>query len=174
MGAEGKPADVTGTATRVTLRGGDLPWRSVSPKLARVRLITLAVILAVPLLASMVLAVVLTPWLWLAGAGLVLLGCWIAWVIIRQVSAISWIELEEELVIRKGRILRSLVSVPYGRLQYVDIESGPLMRAHGLAQLEIHTSSPESGGNLPGLTVAEAEDLRARLAARGESLRAGL
>ena len=92
----------------------------------------------------------------------------------RQVSAISWVELDEEIVIRKGRMLRTLVSVPYGRLQYVDIQSGPLARANGIASCEIHTASPESGGSLPGLPVAEAEALRSRLAARGEAQRAGL
>jgi uncharacterized protein len=64
--------------------------------------------------------------------------------------------------------------VPYGRLQYVDIQSGPLARALGIASCEIHTASPESGGSLPGLPVAEAEALRSRLAARGEAQRAGL
>jgi membrane protein YdbS with pleckstrin-like domain len=162
------------TAPVVTLRGGDLPWRAVSPKLTLVRLITLAITLAVPLIASIASAVLVTRWLWIATAVIVVIGLWSAWVIARQVSAISWIELDEELVIRKGRIFRSLVSVPYGRLQYVDVQSGPLMRAFGLAQIELHTSSPQSGGDLSGLTVAEAEELRTRLAARGESQRAGL
>lgn len=162
------------TAPVVTLRGGDLPWRAVSPKLTLVRLITLAITLAVPLIGSIALAVLVTRWLWIATAVIVVIGLWSAWVIARQVSAISWIELDEELVIRKGRIFRSLVSVPYGRLQYVDVQSGPLMRAFGLAQIELHTSSPQSGGDLSGLTIAEAEELRTRLAARGESQRAGL
>jgi membrane protein YdbS with pleckstrin-like domain len=137
-------------------------------------LITLAITLAVPLIASIASAVLVTRWLWIATAVIVVIGLWSAWVIARQVSAISWIELDEELVIRKGRIFRSLVSVPYGRLQYVDVQSGPLMRAFGLAQIELHTSSPQSGGDLSGLTIAEAEELRTRLAARGESQRAGL
>jgi membrane protein YdbS with pleckstrin-like domain len=128
----------------------------------------------VPLVASVVVGVVLTPWALLGTAGLVLAGLWAAWVVGRQVSAISWVELEEEIVIRKGRLFRTLVSVPYGRLQYVDIQSGPLARAFGIASCEIHTASPESGGSLPGLPVAEAEALRARLAARGEAQRAGL
>ena len=75
---------------------------------------------------------------------------------------------------RPGPTARRLVSVPYGRLQYVDLQSGPLMRAFGLASCEIHTASPESGGSIPGLPAAEAEALRARLAARGEAQRAGL
>ncbi len=159
---------------QVTLRGGDLVWRPVSPALARVRLITTAIVMTPLVIASVVLAIFVTPWAWLVTVALVVVGLWVAWIIQRQVSAISWVELEEEIVIRKGRLFRSLVSVPYGRLQYVDIQSGPLMRASGIASCEIHTASPESGGSLPGLPVAEAEALRTRLSARGEAQRAGL
>jgi hypothetical protein len=159
---------------RVTLRGGDLPWRPVSPKLVRVRVISLAAVLVPLLVVSGVVGVLVTRWAWLGSLALLLGGVWAVWVVRRQVSAISWVELDEEIVIRKGRLFRSLVSVPYGRLQYVDIQSGPLARAHGIASCEIHTASPESGGSLPGLPVAEAEALRSRLAARGEAQRAGL
>lgn len=161
-------------AAQVTLRGGDLPWRPVSPKLARVRLISLAAVLVPLLVVTGVVGVLVTRWALLGSLALLLGGAWAVWVVRRQVSAISWVELDEEIVIRKGRLFRSLVSVPYGRLQYVDIQSGPLARAHGIASCEIHTASPESGGSLPGLPVAEAEALRSRLAARGEAQRAGL
>ncbi len=165
------PVDAPAT---VTLRGAELPWRPVSPALRTVRLLTLAAVTAPLVLAGAVLAVLLTPWVWLAVLGVLLLAAWGAWVVHRQVGAISWVELDEEIVIRKGRLFRSLVSVPYGRLQYVDIQSGPLARAFGIASCEIHTASPESGGSLPGLPTEEAEALRARLAARGEAQRAGL
>ena len=89
-------------------------------------------------------------------------------------SAISWVERDEEIVVRQGRMLRTVVSVPYGRLQYVDIQSGPLERRVRHGPVELHTASPESGGSIPGLPIAEAEALRSRLAARGESQRAGL
>ena len=169
------PTSVTPAAPdEVTLRGGDLPWRTVSPKLARVRLITTAVVVVPLVLVTLVVGLLVTRWVLLGTLALVLGGLWAAWLIGRQVSAISWVELDEEIVIRKGRMFRSLVSVPYGRLQYVDIQSGPLARAHGIASCEIHTASPESGGSLPGLPVAEAEALRSRLAARGEAQRAGL
>ena len=163
------------SSPEVLLRGdGSLPWRPVSPSLARVRLITLVILLVPPLIATLVLGTFVSPWFWIASAAIPVLGTVLAWVIGRGVSAISWIELEEEIIIRKGRVLRRLVSVPYGRLQYVDLQSGPLMRAFGLASCEIHTASPESGGSIPGLPAAEAEALRARLAARGEAQRAGL
>ncbi|MBM6399315.1 PH domain-containing protein [Phycicoccus sonneratiae] len=168
------PTRTDTTTLGVTLRGGDLGWRPVAPALATVRLIVLGAVLVVPLLATVVVALLVTGWVWLGTAALVVAGLWGLWVIRRQVSAISWVELDEEIVIRKGRLFRSLVSVPYGRLQYVDIQSGPLARAFGIASCEIHTASPESGGSLPGLPTAEAEALRGRLAARGEAQRAGL
>jgi membrane protein YdbS with pleckstrin-like domain len=170
----GAPTTVATSDAPVTLHGGDLPWRPVSPRLARVRHITLAACLAPLLVACVVLAVLVTPWALVGAVGLLLVAAWAAWVVVRQVSAISWVELDEEIVVRRGRLFRSLVSVPYGRLQYVDIQSGPLMRWQGIATCEIHTASPESGGSLPGLPVDEAEALRARLSARGEAQRAGL
>ena len=158
----------------VTLRGDELPWRPVSPALRTVRLISLFAWLAPFVLAFVALAVLLSPWLWIGAGLLAVLLAWGAWLIVRQVSAITWIELPDEIVIRKGRVFRSLVSIPYGRLQYIDVQSGPLMRSRGIASCEFHTASPESGGTLPGLPTEEAEALRGRLAARGEAQRAGL
>lgn len=161
-------------ADAVTLRGGDLPWRPVSPALRTVRLITLAIFTVPFLVAFAALAVLLSPWFWIGAAVMAVLIAWSVWLIVRQVSAISWIELPDEIVIRKGRLFRTLVSIPYGRLQYIDVQSGPLMRSRGIASCEFHTASPESGGTLPGLPVGEAEALRGRLAAHGEAQRAGL
>ena len=114
----------------VTLHGGDLPWQPVSPSLTRVRLISLAVFLVPALIATAVVGVLFTRWALLGTLAVVLGGLWAAWVIGRQVSAITWVELDEEIIIRKGRLFRSLVSVPYGCLQYVDIQSGPVSYTH--------------------------------------------
>jgi len=151
-----------------------MSWRHVSPRLATARLLVLSVFLVPPLLAMLALAVFLWSWFWV---GAVLFAAGLAqgaWVISRQVPAISWAEGAEELVVRRGRMFRTLVSVPYGRLQFVDVQSGPLGRRFDLATVELHTASPQSGGQIPGLPTAEAEALRERLAARGESQRAGL
>jgi membrane protein YdbS with pleckstrin-like domain len=168
------PPTTVPAAEPVTLFGEELAWNHVSPRLRGIRLTVLALCLTPLLVASALVAALVTPWAWIGFAVLAVLTLWSAWVIHRQVSAITWIELPDELVIRKGRLFRTLVSLPYGRLQYVDVQSGPLMRARGLASCEFHTASPQSGGSLPGLTTGEAEDLRTRLAARGEAQRAGL
>lgn len=158
----------------VTLRGDELPWRGVSQRLRTVRWLILTAVAVPVLLAFATLAVLVSAWFWAAAVVALAVACWLLWLVARQVSAMSWIELDQELVIRRGRLFRTLVSVPYGRMQYVDLTSGPLARRFGLASLQIHTSSPESGGVLDGLPTVEAEQLRARLMARGESQRAGL
>jgi membrane protein YdbS with pleckstrin-like domain len=138
------------------------------------RLVGLASVLVIPLGAMLLLAIFASDGFLIGVALLLAVGGVGVWMVRRQVSAITWAELDEELVIRRGRLLRSLVSVPYGRLQYVDVQSGPLSRRLGMARVELHTASPESGGSIPGLPIAEAEALRTRLAARGEAQRAGL
>jgi membrane protein YdbS with pleckstrin-like domain len=152
---------------------GDIAWRRVSPRLTTARSIawTLALLLPVALFGS---GLAVTGWLAIPTVVVVLAWLGGLWLIRRQVAAISYAELAEELVIRKGRLARSLVSVPYGRLQYIDVQSGPLARRLGMAEVELHTASPQTGGSIPGLPVEEAEALRQRLAARGESQRAGL
>lgn len=169
------PLDPVPAPDEVRLFGDTgMPWRPVSPRLATARLLVLSVLLVPPLLGLLALAMFVWEWFWV---GVVLVAVALAagtWVIRRQVPAITWAEGAEELVVRRGRMFRSLVSVPYGRLQFVDVQSGPLERRFGMATVELHTASPQSRGVIPGLPTAEAEALRERLAARGESQRAGL
>lgn len=151
-----------------------LPWRPVSPKLATARLLVLSAATVPLLLVLAVLALTVWQGFWVGVAVVALALGWGAWLIRHQVPAITWAEGAEELVVRRGRMFRTLVSVPYGRLQFVDVQSGPLERRFDMATVELHTASPQSGGQIPGLPTAEAEALRARLAGRGESQRAGL
>ena len=151
-----------------------MPWRPVSGRLVPARLTSLALALLVPLCVAVTLALAVAAGWWWAVAAIAVVAAWGTWVVLRQVSALTWLELEEELVVRRGRIFRRLVSVPYGRLQYVDVHSGPLDRMLGIAEVALHTASPQLSAEIPGLPVAEAEALRQRLVARGESQRAGL
>lgn len=160
---------------RLSLREDrDVPWRPVSRSLIGVRSIVLALSMVLPVLVCVGVAVLWWRWAWVPAALLLLLWLWGQWLITVQVPAISYAELDDELAIRKGRMFRSLVTIPYGRIQYVDVQAGPLLRGAGLAEIEVHTASPESSGSIPGLPAGEAEALRERLSALGESRRTGL
>src|SRR4029078_13200475 len=90
-GVMADPAPVTPQRpAEVTLRGGDLPWRPVSPMLTRVRLITAAAVVLPLLLVPLALGVFVSRWVLLGTLAVLLVGLWAAWLISRQVSAISW------------------------------------------------------------------------------------
>lgn len=152
----------------------DVHWRSVSPRLITVRVISLLIFLGIPALGTIVPAVLVGGWMWLLPAGLVALTGWLLWLIPRQVRAIGYAEQEEDLMIRKGVMFRSLTVVPYGRMQYVDVGAGPIARKLKIAQVQLHTASAQTDASIPGLPEDEAGRLRDQLSARGEAKLAGL
>jgi membrane protein YdbS with pleckstrin-like domain len=149
-------------------------FRSVSPRLVTARLVSGAVAVVVPVVGGAVLALVLSPWWWLLAGVPAAIYAATAVVVPRQVRAIGYAERDDDLLVRKGVLFRSLVVVPYGRMQYVDVEAGPLDRRLGIAKVQLHTAAAATDAVIPGLPPAEAERLRDRLSARGEARLAGL
>ncbi len=149
-------------------------WNRVSDRLIGVRRLTVAVFLGIPALATVVPAVIVGSAMWLLPAALVQLVAWALLLVPRQVRAIGYAELEDDLLIRKGVLFRNLTVGPYGRMQYVDVQAGPLARKLGIAQVQLHTASASTDATIDGLEPAEAERLRDRLASRGEARLAGL
>lgn len=153
----------------------DVVWAPVSPRLAAARLSTTGIVVGVPAVGGAVAAVLSgLVWLWLIPAVFVVLGLWAAWLIPRQVHAVGYAERANDLLIRKGIMFRSMVVVPYGRMQYVDVQAGPLARAFGIASVQLHTASPSTDAVIDGLPPVEATRLRDQLASRGEARLAGL
>jgi uncharacterized protein len=74
---------------------------------------------------------------------------------------------ETDLWIRRGVFWVTVSVIPFTRLQFVDTQQGPLDRLFGLARLVVHTAALGTSGQLPGLEVAQAEQLRDRLAQVG-------
>ncbi|WP_353947097.1 PH domain-containing protein [Streptomyces sp. HUAS MG91] len=88
----------------------------------------------------------------------------------------SWryAERADDLLISRGVLWREETIVPYGRMQLVEVTSGPLERKFGLASLQLHTAAAATDATIPGLVPAEAERLRDRLTELGEARSAGL
>jgi uncharacterized protein len=154
-----------------------LDWRPVSPRLAtRLRVVWVAFLAPVTVVLAVAATVLPMPswstWVVL-GVGLagVPTGWWFAG---RRARAWAYAERAEDLYIRHGVLVRSLVAVPYGRMQFVDVTAGPLERALGLAQVQLHTATPATGAQIPGLEPDEAARLRDRLTALGQAQAAGL
>lgn len=150
-------------------------WSGVSPRLVTARLLSTGITLAVIAVPVVVLAILFPHWWqWLVLGVLALIGLWALLLVPRQVRAIGYAERDDDLLIRKGIMFRSLVVVPYGRMQYVDVQAGPLARKLRIAQIQLHTASASTDATIEGLEPAEADRLRDRLASRGEARLAGL
>lgn len=148
-------------------------WQPVSARLRTARILILALMM-VPVAVVAVLSVVATsPWMWVAPAIVALVVAWSVWIIIRQVKALGYAELPEELAVRRGIMFQRLILVPYGRMQYIEVDSGPLARRLKIATVTLHTAAV-SQAKIPGLPADEARRLRDRLTLRSDSMLAGI
>jgi membrane protein YdbS with pleckstrin-like domain len=152
-------------------------WKRLSPKFRSMRQLTS--IIVPPLLFTIPAVIVgaTTRRWWISGL------IWAAAVLIviirlgfvgRSWRSWGYVERDDDLYITHGVMFRSLIAVPYGRMQLVEVESGPLERAFGIASVTLRTASPETGARIPGLTPDEATRLRDRLTELGEAHASGL
>jgi membrane protein YdbS with pleckstrin-like domain len=161
------------SASRLPL--GDGTWHQLARSYLWVRLITLGGLFAVIAVAATLLgALVGWVWVWIpAGVALLIVATMIA-IAPRQVRAFGYQLRQDDLVFRRGILWQRSVAVPYGRMQLVDIEHGPLDRGFGIARLKLVTAAASTGVELPGLTQEAAEELRDTLIRVAESRRTGL
>ena len=166
--------DVAAEAPR-RLDIGDGEWRRVSPKYVVVDLIGAAIFAAVVIGAAIVLAVLFDDtWPWWVMSGLLVLVLLGALFTPRRIRAIGYQLRQDDLLFRRGIMWTRIVAVPYGRMQLIDINRGPVARAFGLAELKFVTASAATAIVLPGLPEDEAERLRDHLVTVAESRRTGL
>ena len=156
------------------------PWQRVSPALTKVRrVLAIPPLLLVGAATAVLAAIGLGPtWLTavLAAIAVVALGT-AAWTwrwAPRNTASWGYAENEDDLLVTGGVLFRRLVAVPYGRMQFVDVQAGPVDRAFGVASVTLHTASTETAATVPGLPAEEATRLRNRLTELGESHGAGL
>lgn len=145
------------------------PWQRLAPAYATVLRIRMLIVVALLTAgAATALWLVFGP-LW----GLLVIACgvvfygWQWFRIVRWVRAWGYVERDQDLYVSHGLWFKELTVVPYGRMQAVKVESGPLSRAMGLASVHLVTASLQSGAVIPGLPQPEAEQLRDRLTSIG-------
>lgn len=152
------------------------PWQRLSPNYLRMKLVLIPVTWTILFGAVGVGLFFIAPrWaLW------VLLGvavAWIAWRMLRAPRVFrrwGYAERDTDVYLTYGLWSRTLQCVPYGRMQLVEVASGPIERMYGLASVQMVTSSTSGTVTIPGLSAADAAALRDRLIARGEQQQAGI
>jgi uncharacterized protein len=150
-------------------------WLRPSPLLLRARRIQVALVAVPAAIAGGLAGGTASAALGLGlGFGLIVAGLLWERFLARRVAAWGYAEREEDLMVRRGVLIRRQSVIPYGRMQYIDVTAGPVERSLGLATLRMHTAAAASDARIPGLDVREAGRLRDQLAARGEAMAAGL
>ena len=67
----------------------------------------------------------------------------------------------DRLRVVRGLLFRHDTVVPFGRVQHIDVEQGPVERFYGLGRLVLHTAGNHNASvSLPGLAHGEAVAMR--------------
>ncbi|WP_320782513.1 PH domain-containing protein [Streptomyces sp. CRN 30] len=166
---------VTAASTAAAADGDEPVWTGLPRGLLRMRRLLLTVWLGLLTLATGVLLWLFAAPAWAALALLPLaLLAW-GWVMLeRNWRSWRYAERADDLLLSRGVLWREETVVPYGRMQLVEVTSGPVERHFGLASVQLHTAAAATDATLPGLDPAEAERLRDRLTELGEARSAGL
>ena len=137
---------------------------------------TVLVIGGVPVGAGVALLCgIATPVAGYAVAGAALLALVYGWVAIgRNLRSWGYVERADDLVVTHGALFRKLTVVPYGRMQLVDVEAGPVERIFGLVSVKLHTAAATTDAKVCGLVPSVASALRDRLTELGEAHASGL
>ncbi len=151
------------------------PWQRVSPRLSRMRR---TVLVGVGLPAGAAVALACGAASSTAGeaiGALVVVLLVLAWISIgRNQRSWGYAERSDDLLVTHGALFRKLTVVPYGRMQLVDVEAGPIERSFGLVSVKLHTAAATTDAKVCGLTPDTATRLRDRLTDLGEAHASGL
>lgn len=152
-------------------------WKRLSAKFLSMRRLVLVVVVGVIFTAGAVLAGLAFGLWWLSAIvwAVALVIIVIRWIVLgRNWHSWGYLERDDDLYITHGVLFRRLITVPYGRLQLVEVRSTPLQRWFGLATVQLITASASTDATIPGLQPAEAKRLRDELSELGESRFSGL
>ncbi len=152
-------------------------WQRLSPQFLKLRRLT--TLLVAPIVFTVPAVIVgMASGLWWISAVLWAIAAVIVtirWILIgRTYRSWGYVEREDDLYVTHGVLFRTLVAVPYGRMQLVEVASGPLERSFGLATVSLKTASAETDATIPGLVPDEAARLRDRLTELGQAQASGL
>lgn len=140
----------------------------VDPRYLRISLIGIAMTATVVAIGTVVIATQVEPSVLplLIGGGVLLLLVLVAVVRVLEVQRLAYQLREHDLSLRSGVITHRVESLPFSRIQHVNVHRGPIERSLGLATLQVSTAGPDI--SIPGLTQADAERIKLLVTERAD------
>lgn len=139
----------------------------LDPRYKTIMLIQAGIAAALLTGAATVGEVLIPGWtgiLWIPAAFVVLYL--LLWMPMRRFAARGYSLAGERLRVVRGVMFHSDTVVPFGRVQHIDVDQGPLERAFHLATLTVHTAGNHNASvSLPGLAHEDALAMREEIRA---------
>lgn len=145
-------------------RLNDEDFVGVSPAYLALSVLPYRLLQVVLALGTLAAAVAVSPWGLLVGVALLTLVEGVVWLKRLAFPHIGYLVRDLDFSIRHGLLSRTVVTIPFRRIQNSAVSQGPLERRYGLATLMV--SSARGGLTVPGLPAEDAARLRAFLATR--------
>ena len=149
-------------------RLNDDAFVSVDPRYLRVSLTGVALAATAVAVGTVIIAVQANQKVvpLLIGGGVLLLLGMVAVVRTLEVRRLAYQLREHDLSLRSGVITHRVESLPFSRIQHVNVRRGPIERSLGLATLQVSTAGPDI--SIPGLTQADAERIKLLVTERAD------
>ena len=165
-GAMGAPFSNEPISVEQLPRLHDAAFVSVDPRYVWGRLAGLAVSAAVVVVIAVAVVwgsdAVAVPTIVAGGLLLLIVAVAIIWVL--ESRRLAYQVREHDLSLRRGVIRHVVETIPFSRVQHVNVGRGLVERWWGLATLEISSAGPDI--SVPGLAVADADRIKQVIARR--------
>jgi membrane protein YdbS with pleckstrin-like domain len=102
----------------------------------------------------------------LIGGGVLVVLVLVAVVRVMEVRRLAYQLREHDLSLRSGVITHRVESLPFSRVQHVNVHRGPIERSLGLATLLVSTAGPDI--SIPGLAQVDAERIKLLVTERAD------
>lgn len=124
----------------------DVQYTHVSPKYRWVTALSMIIFSTILLIVYLVVGWLAKPVMLEMPVIAIVLGLYIIlslawlWLVFKSYAYLGYALREHDILIREGILFKSLIAVPYNRVQHCEIYQGALSRFLGLATISIHTA----------------------------------
>ena len=134
----------------------------LDPRYKSMMRLVAAIFAVVLLIAATVAEIAIPGWTGVIWLPVVLVAAYLVlYLPMRRYAARGYSLEEERLRVVRGLLFHSDTIVPFGRVQHIDVDQGPIERAYGLATLTVHTAGSHNASvSLPGLAHDDALAMR--------------
>ena len=134
----------------------------LDPRYKSMMRLVAAIFAIVLLIAATVAEIAIPGWTGVIWLPVVLVAAYLVlYLPMRRYAARGYSLEEERLRVVRGLLFHSDTIVPFGRVQHIDVDQGPIERAYGLATLTVHTAGSHNASvSLPGLAHDDALAMR--------------